>query len=66
MSMAGAIRELLLAKLDQEGRIIDQLPPLYQMHLKVWYEDGAPVAVTIDYSEEGPQRKYRKSKGEAA
>ena len=64
MSMAGAIRELVLAKLEREERIIEQLPRMYQMHLKVWYDDeGAPMAVTIDYAEALPQKKWRRQKG---
>jgi len=50
------IRQLVEAKLTTEASVLERLPAQYQTHIRVWWRDGAPSAVTLEHVEAQPER----------
>ena len=59
MTATDCIREMVAAKLEREADVLNRLPPQYQTHIRVWWKDGAPWAVTLEHVEAQPERFRR-------
>lgn len=53
------IRALVDARLRRDAEVLERLPQQYQTHIRVWWRQGTPVAVTLEYVEAMPHESRR-------